>query len=82
MTALPSSTPNLSREAAVRWFHDQGVEHISVEYLEKLAARGKGPKQFRLGKYVYYSRNALFDWLTSETLRGSEPRRRRGAAAA
>lgn len=69
-------------EATVRWFHDQGIEHISVEYLEKLAARGKGPEQFRPGKCVYYSRKALLDWLSAETLRGSGPRRRRGTAAA
>lgn len=77
-----SDTPNLSRAAAVRWFHDQGFEHITVEYLEKAAARGAGPKQFRLGKYVYYSREALATWLAAEILRAAAPGRRRGGCAA
>ncbi len=73
--------PNLSRSAAADWFAAQGYEHISNEHLEALAARGKGPKYFRVGKYVYYKQDELKTWLAAEILRSAEPRRRRGGAA-
>lgn len=66
--------PNLSRAEAARWFADQGITHIGVEYLEKAAARGQGPEQFRVGKYVYYSRAALEAWLSAEMERGRSQR--------
>lgn len=74
---VPPSRPNLSRPAAVAWFAEQGFDHITVEYLEKAAARGAGPKQFRVGKYVYYAREALNSWLTTEILRAATSGRRR-----
>jgi hypothetical protein len=79
----PPTRPNLSRPAAVAWFAEQGFDHVTVEYLEKAAARGAGPKQFRVGKYVYYSREALLTWLAAEigrSLEGSRANRRRGQA--
>lgn len=78
--AQTEARPNLSRTAAAGWFTSQGFDHISVEFLEKAAAAGNGPPQFRIGKYVYYTRSALEAWLAAEIERGGRPRRR-GAGA-
>lgn len=69
-------TPNLSRSAASAWFIAQGYEHVTVDHLAELAARGKGPKGHRVGKYIYYPAEELSRWLSDEIRRCAEPRRR------
>ena len=76
--------PNFSRADAAAWFALQGYKHVTVVHLEHLADTGRGPKRFKLGKFVYYSREAPEDWLAAELARAAAPargRRRRAAAA-
>lgn len=45
---------------------------ISKAYLTSLDSQGKGPKRFKLGKTVCYSRDALVDWLVARAMEGGD----------
>ncbi len=76
-----AATSYLTREAAVRWFHAEGITHVTDEYLRKRHCLGTGPAQVKIGKYVYYEPEALRAWLTAEITRAPQSRRRRRAEA-
>lgn len=80
---MSGTPPNLSREEAAGWFAKKGYRHITADYLRRLALGNQGPKQHRVGKFVYYAVTALEDWLRDEIARSADrgrPRGRRTAA--
>ncbi len=55
-----------SRGKAAAWFAERGFEHLTLQALNKLATRGRGPRYAYVGKYAYYSEADLTAWLSGQ----------------
>jgi hypothetical protein len=86
MTEPDTAAPEyLDREAAAAWFAARGIGRITADALRQMAARGKGPRFYKLGRYPYYRAEDLDEWLRAEmgvSDRGrAPPRTLRGRAS-